>query len=73
MLQETGAFKDQIMDCAEKLIRTWGTLHPKTLEMYNVDVSKYVQSIRRCVRPFVPKDVRYALKTLVYAKDFASG
>ncbi|XP_077507846.1 uncharacterized protein LOC144118962 isoform X2 [Amblyomma americanum] len=45
----------------------------KTLEMYNVDVSKYVQSIKRCVRPFVPKDVRYALKTLVYAKDFASG
>ncbi|XP_077532530.1 uncharacterized protein LOC144144901 [Haemaphysalis longicornis] len=71
--QTLRSFQENLVGCLTKFGRAWEVAFPVEKKAYNFDAEKVGEAAHRCATRHFPKDVRYALQTLMYAKDIMSG
>ncbi|KAK8783371.1 hypothetical protein V5799_010263 [Amblyomma americanum] len=62
-----------LQNCFLKASRITEVLHPHYLEDYNLNVTEFTAKIFKCGGHLLPKDYRYALRTVEVVRNFVTG
>ncbi|XP_072143009.1 uncharacterized protein [Dermacentor andersoni] len=69
----SAAHQDQLYSCMKHLGDAVLTMNPELSVKYNFQWDKILGLVRRCAQRHFPKDVRYMIRAMEYAKGLVSG
>ncbi|XP_064472461.1 uncharacterized protein LOC135386874 [Ornithodoros turicata] len=72
-LKNVTAFKETVLTCIERMARVLQAMEPDRFAAYNMNITRVMQSTRRCGYNHIPMDVKYVLHGLRYLHSFVLG